>query len=317
LGDGCAVVLAPDNPDVIFCAGYVYAGSSYRVQTALSTDGGTTWAHETLPDLAVRANTALFDPANPSRILMGGDLSYSASFLRISTDLGATWSAGEDGLSGAVNTIVAVPSQPGTFYCGTTQGCFQSTDGGLTWNQKGDVSAVQAITVDTIDPDIIYAGTQSGVHYSTDGGDNWSQYGTALPVSNVLSLTLVSGSSGALLAGTNGASAFSIAPVAGIGEQPDGKHDARPAQLGIAPNPFRTRTAISLQLTAHSPAQVSVYDESGRVVRSIPVPQSTIGNRQSEISVTWDGRDQAGRPVQAGAYFVRTDSGSSRLVLVR
>ena len=112
----------------------------------------------------MRANTAIFDPSNPSRILIGGDLNYSSSFLRVSTDLGATWNAGEDGLSGAVNTIVAVPSQPGVFYCGTTQGCFQSTDGGLTWIQKGSVSAVQAIVVDTIDTDIIYAGTRTGVY---------------------------------------------------------------------------------------------------------------------------------------------------------
>jgi hypothetical protein len=51
-----------------------------------------------------------------------------------------------------------------------------------------------------------YAGTQSGVYYSIDGGESWSQYSAALPVSSILSLALVSGSSGALLAGTNGAS---------------------------------------------------------------------------------------------------------------
>ena len=287
------------------------------MQTSLSTDGGTTWAHETLPDLAVRANAAIFDPVNPSRILVGGDLSYSSSFLRISTDLGATWSAGEDGLSGAVNTIVASPSRPGVFYCGTAQGCFQSTDSGLTWNQRGDVSAVQAIAVDTVDPDIIYAGTRSGVYCSTDGGDNWSQYGDALPVDNVLSLALVSGRSGALLAGTNGASAFSIEPVAGIGEQPGGKHDARPAELTMEPNPSRGSVLIKLDHMSTGALEhfcVSIYDASGRRVRVLSAPQSLLPN---PYSLSWDGRDEIGRPVQAGAYFVRTDSGSSRLVLVR
>jgi hypothetical protein len=258
----------------------------------------------------------VFDPANPSRILLGGDLSYSSSFLRISTDLGASWSAAEDGLSGAVNTIVAVPSQPGLFYCGTTQGCFQSTDGGLTWNQTGGVTAVQAIVVDTIDTDIIYAGTQSGVYCSTDGGVVWNQYGAALPVNNVLSLALVSGSSGALLAGTNGASAFTIPPVVGIGEQPGAKPGAR-MQLTIAPNPSRGSVLIKLDHSGTGALEhsgVSIFEASGRRVRVLSEPQFLTPD---PYSVTWDGRDQTGRLVQAGAYFVRTDAGSSRLVLVR
>jgi hypothetical protein len=42
---------------------------------------------------------------------------------------------------------------------------------------------------------------------------------------------------------------------------------ARPRRpLSASPNPFRTKTAISLQLTAHGPGQASVFDASGRLV---------------------------------------------------
>jgi len=281
------------------------------VQTSLSTDGGNTWAHETLPDLAVRANTAIFDPSNPSRILIGGDLNYSSSFLRVSTDLGASWNAGEDGLSGAVNVIVPVPSEPGTFYCGTTQGCFQSTDGGLTWNQKGSITAVQALVVDTINTNIIYAGTRTGVYCSTDGGDVWDQYGAALPVNNVLSLALVGGSPGALLAGTNGASAFSIAPIAGVAEQPGGRSATCAGQLSIAPNPTRGSVLIKLDhlsTGALERSSVSIYDASGRCLRVLDNRQSSLANRNS---LSWDGRDGQGRAVPAGAYFCRLEAGDN------
>jgi len=66
----------------------------------------------------VRCHSAVFDPANPSRILLGGDLSYSSPLLRVSTDLGATWSAAEDGLSGVVNVIVPVQTRPACSFAG-------------------------------------------------------------------------------------------------------------------------------------------------------------------------------------------------------
>jgi hypothetical protein len=126
-----------------------------------------------------------------------------------------------------------------------------------------------------------YAGTQSGVYYSIDGGESWSQYSAALPVSSILSLALVSGSSGALLAGTNGASAFSTAPLAGISEQPGTKPYAHPAQLSIAPNPFRTKTAISLQLTARHRCRSSTRPAASYVPSRFRNRQSEIDNRKS------------------------------------
>ena len=215
----------------------------------------------------MRAHSAVFDPANPGRILLGGDLSYSSPFLRVSTDLGATWSAAEDGLSGVVNVIVPVPARQGVFYCGTSAGCFQSTDGGLTWNQQGSISAVQAIAIDTIDPDIMYAGTTAGVFYSIDAGGNWSRMGSDLPINNVLSLALASGQAGALLAGTNGASAFSIAPLSGITESPV-LQPGRETVIRVEPNPARRRVAVSLPC-ADAQAQACVLDRAGRVVSDL------------------------------------------------
>ena len=259
----------------------------------------------------MRCHSAVFDPANPGRILLGGDLSYSSPFLRVSTDLGATWSAAEDGLSGVVNVIVPVPTRPGMFFCGTSAGCFQSTDAGLTWNQKGSISAVQAIAIDTIDPDIMYAGTGTGVFYSTDAGDNWSRMGSDLPVNNVLSLALAGGQTGALLAGTNGASAFSIAPLYGISEASPVPQPGRQAVIRVEPNPARRRVALSLPLP-DAQALVCVLDRAGRIVSDLGRGAVACGS----TSWSFDATD-----LSPGVYFVRlagTRAGQTApLVVVR
>ena len=83
--------------------------------------------------------------------------------------------------------------------------------------------------------------------------------------------------------------------------------------LTCEPNPFRTRTAISLQLTANSPAALAIFDASGRLVRTFTV------NRAPHT--VWDGKDELGQPLPSGAYFMRLDAGdqhaSTRVVLQR
>lgn len=83
--------------------------------------------------------------------------------------------------------------------------------------------------------------------------------------------------------------------------------------LTCQPNPFRARTAISLQLTADSPARLSIFDASGCCVRTLTV------NRTPRT--VWDGTDELGQPLPSGAYFVRVDAGNehatARVVLQR
>ena len=77
-----------------------------------------------------------------------------------------------------------------------------------------------------------------------------------------------------------------------------------PSGVGMRamPNPFTTRTAISLQLAANSRADVRIFDAGGRLVRVFR--QLPIDNRQSSI-VSWDGRDESGRMLGPGTYICR------------
>jgi hypothetical protein len=76
-----------------------------------------------------------------------------------------------------------------------------------------------------------------------------------------------------------------------------------------APNPFRyfTRIRFTIQDTRYTiqKAKVSIYDASGRMVRSFD-QESSIENLESEV--VWDGQDARGYSVPAGVYIIQLES---------
>jgi hypothetical protein len=97
--------------------------------------------------------------------------------------------------------------------------------------------------------------------------------------------------------------------------------EATPTQLvslaPSVPNPFRSTTRIDFRLDRAMEARMAVYDVHGRLVRVLADGQFSSGAH----AVSWDGRDDAGRPVATGVYgyVLRTPEGESsgRLTLVR
>jgi len=90
-----------------------------------------------------------------------------------------------------------------------------------------------------------------------------------------------------------------------ISEVPDA---AAPRAAGIDavyPNPFNPRTTVSYRLDHDGPVTIEVYGVDGRRVRLLLSDVEGAG----AFTVTWDGRDDAGRPVASGAWFVRMHSG--------
>jgi flagellar hook assembly protein FlgD len=76
-------------------------------------------------------------------------------------------------------------------------------------------------------------------------------------------------------------------------------------KVSVGPNPFKERATVSFSLTRPSPVSVSVYDVTGRLVRSLADRPFSEGTHV----LSWDGKDVAGRPVGAGIYFYRFSSG--------
>src|SRR5262249_22437090 len=77
-----------------------------------------------------------------------------------------------------VYAIAIDPSAPWILYVGTTQGIYQTTDGGQSWSPSGEGVSGQIysnMVVDPTDPQRLYLGTNgSGLYRSTDGGASWS-----------------------------------------------------------------------------------------------------------------------------------------------
>ena len=91
---------------------------------------------------------------------------------------------------GRVTAVTGVPSQPYTFYMGSTGGgVWKTTDAGHSWQNISDayfkVASIGAVDVSLSDPNVVYVGTGSskirsnvsigrGMYKSTDGGKTWT-----------------------------------------------------------------------------------------------------------------------------------------------
>ncbi len=73
------------------------------------------------------------------------------------------------------------------------------------------------------------------------------------------------------------------------------------ALLGSWPSPFVSGTRVHFRLSTSGPAALDVYDVRGRLVSRLLQEEFPAGRHV----VQWDGRDQAGRPLSPGIYFIR------------
>jgi hypothetical protein len=72
----------------------------------------------------------------------------------------------------------------------------------------------------------------------------------------------------------------------------------------ISPNPFRPSTQVSFGLRTAGNVKLRVYDVAGRSVRTLVNGHLGAGNRLA----TWNGRDDAGRPLAAGTYYLKLEA---------
>jgi hypothetical protein len=59
---------------------------------------------------------------------------------------------------------------------------------------------------------------------------------------------------------------------------------------------------------------LKVYDISGRLVRDLSGLSSVIGN---QLSVSWDGRDEAGNVLAPGVYFIQDEVSDQMAKMVK
>ncbi len=88
------------------------------------------------------------------------------------------------------------------------------------------------------------------------------------------------------------------------------------------PNPFNPETWIPYQLSEASPVSVSIYDTTGKLIRTLSLGlQSTGFYNSRERAAYWDGRNALGERVASGIYFYQLTTPSfqqtRRLVILK
>jgi hypothetical protein len=78
----------------------------------------------------------------------------------------------------------------------------------------------------------------------------------------------------------------------------------------IEPNPLRSTSTISYGLPAQSSVSITVFDTRGRMVKELYHGIQGPGN----YTLQWDGRDQQGRLLTSGIYFIKMEAGAFRSV---
>ena len=88
------------------------------------------------------------------------------------------------------------------------------------------------------------------------------------------------------------------------------------------PNPFNPETWIPYQLSEDSPVSISIYDTTGRLIRTLSLGFQSAGFYNSQgRAAYWDGRNALGERVASGIYFYQLTTPSfqqtRRLVIVK
>ena len=86
--------------------------------------------------------------------------------------------------------------------------------------------------------------------------------------------------------------------------------------LGNHPNPFNPRTTISFSLSSEisDSAELKIYNLKGQIVKNLSPslchPEPVEGRGENSYSVTWNGTDDAGKPVSSGIYYYTLKHGN-------
>jgi hypothetical protein len=90
----------------------------------------------------------------------------------------------------------------------------------------------------------------------------------------------------------------------------------------VSPNPVRAGGILSFRSSVGGAIRVRLFDARGRLVRVLDGGGAAgVGASGGYAEISFDGRDESGRPLRSGIYFYRVESGegeaTGRLVVVR
>ena len=171
----------------------VYAGTTTTVFK--SENGGDNWT-DVGQDLRSVQVWSLALTSDASALYAATDTG-----IYVSPDRGAHWTRSSEGLPEGARTLALAINSRG-FFAGTTQGLYNSKDGGSWSAASGVVSGmlVRPLLADPRQPDRIFAMTAQGLAKSSDAGATWALLPNAPTDAQILSLAF--GDENSLYVGT-------------------------------------------------------------------------------------------------------------------
>jgi photosystem II stability/assembly factor-like uncharacterized protein len=202
-GDGGFVRIDPSDPQTVYHT-FFYPDNGFLER---SDDGGITWTPKTTGiDTADQGNfyvPYVMDPSNPARLLLGTDRVYETtnrgdSWVAISAPNFFGWTTNQP-----IDSLKVAPGDGKTIYATAGGKVFETSDGGINWNDRSILSAsdhVKDLLVDPLNKDTVYAvrdrfddlanGFGGHVFRTTTGGNFWSDISGNLPDLPVYALAL-------------------------------------------------------------------------------------------------------------------------------
>jgi hypothetical protein len=135
--------------------------------------------------------------------------------------------------------------------------------------------------------------------------------GGADPGNVTLQPWLINSHSGAFDLATTAQTAQPVTSAGLLAVAPDDR-PGRVSALTVSPNPAANAARIGFDVAATGEVELAMFDVSGRRVRSVYQGRAETGRHE----LTWDGRDDQGRPLEGGVYFARV-TGTDRSVFSR
>jgi hypothetical protein len=226
-----------------------------------------------------------------------GGASDSGIVIEKTTNNGGGWSSISNGLSSdSIKCIAIDPAATNTLYAATPDGIYRSTNAGSNWIFCG-CTDVTEIVVDPVQHNIIYAGTHNGVFKSTDYGNSWIEMNDGLTSLHIICMDITPDHY--LYCGTDSMGTFRWSLAVGVQERSDEPAPAK-KHLYAAPNPASDHCTIFFNLSNTTQAELKLYDINGRLVRDLGIKEYPAG----EHHIHWDTRDDSGRMMASGIYFV-------------
>jgi photosystem II stability/assembly factor-like uncharacterized protein len=315
-----SLVVDPENTNHIFAGG----GPGLYI----SHDAGLHWTYW-LPvgTFGGRILDIVFHPYSSDTIYIGGEGPYLGAVIHKSLDNGQNWEhywwtshsppLNSDGI---LTCQVINPENPEIQYGGLAspfaQGIVKTENDWQTYTVVlegvggSDNKSIIDMELSPIDPDVIYAGGHCilwlGVFKSSDAGGSWDLINDELENFGITSLVVSEEDTRTLYAGTYGGGVceYTDTTITGVKENfikvvPQETHI-----LQVSPNPFSLKTEIQYSVTKKEFVSIRIFDVSGRLARTLV---SELKNSGLHI-VFWDGRDNTGKLLPSGVYFVRLET---------